>query len=147
MPQDIQNLANDVELKLSGVERGYAERYTTAGPVNSGAGWVTVSGLSITFTLAIARRMTIMFQGQCTSNVAGTVVGTRIYNATTTFFTPTTKYIPLANFGEGLAIAHRESLGAGTHTFHIQQCQFGGSGGAYLTADKSCQWGLEFAAP
>lgn len=137
IPVDFQNLANDVDSNMPRGEIAYGERFTTAGPASNGAGWVTVSQLQVSVTLASARKVKVTMQGQATSNVAGTTVGTRIINLTTSDYTAITTYIQTANGGEGIAITLRQSLAAGSYSFAIQQCWFGGGGGAYLTADRS----------
>lgn len=130
---DIAKLASDVDLIKPRGELGYSARYTQAGPVSTS--WVTVSGMSVTFTIATARKILATLDLQVTSNVAGTVVGAAIYNVTTTQRKAKTVSVTTANSGESLTIVTRTILAAGTYNFVAQQGHFGGAGGAYFTAD------------
>lgn len=135
VPADIQALAVAIETKFPRGKIGYALRSTQAGPVASGSGWVNVSGLGVTVTLQTARTLQCIFQAQATSDVAGTIVGARIWNSTSSGGKGVTTPIAVANFGQPVAVILNTTLPAGTYVFNIQLAQFGGSGGAYFTVD------------
>lgn len=134
VPNDLQALAVAIETKFPRGQIGQAIRTTQSGPVAAGAGFVTVAGLSVTVTLQTARILRLQFVGQVTSDVVGTIVAVRIWNRTTSGGTEQTVQIPVANYGFPMPHMIPTSLPAGTYTFDIQLAQFGGSGGAYLTA-------------
>jgi hypothetical protein len=134
VPNDIQALAVAMETKFPRGIIGYALRTTQAGPVTSGAGYVTVSGLSITVTLQSSRTLMLNFVGQATSDQAATTVGARIWNRTTSGGSEQTTVVPTANFGMPLPHMIITNLPSGTYTFDIQLAWYGGSGAAYLTA-------------
>lgn len=115
---------------------GVVARLSEAGPTSAGAGWQTVSGLSITFTIPSRRSIRMTFDLSATSNVAGTSVGAGILNTTNNIRKGKTSTISTANFGESMTVVEEQALDAGTYTIVAQQAQFGGSGGAFFTADK-----------
>lgn len=135
VPYWLQQLAEAVEQKLPRGRVGYGIRTSQAGPVASGAGWVTVASLGATVTLATARKLKIEVAAQATSNLAGTVVGIRIRNATNggTGGDQTVR-IPVDNYGEPIGSVVYDSQPAGTYTYQVQLAWFSGPGSAYLTA-------------
>lgn len=136
VPQDMQNLAQQVELKMPrGRLPGFPlVRSSQAGPITSSAGLVVVSGLTATITLSTARKLDLIFAGQATSQTVGTIVGIQIWNATTAGGVAQTVQIPVANYGQPLAVFVSDTLAAGTYTYNIRLYQSGGTGDAYLTA-------------
>lgn len=134
----LQRLAEAVEAKVPRGRYGHATRTQQAGPVAANAGWVDVAGLSYTVTLTTPRKLRVTVNAQATSDVAGTRVGVRIRNATTGGTTgEQTVSIPYANQGEPLPTSAPLTEAAGTHTFTVQLAHFGGTGGAFLTAQPA----------
>lgn len=136
VPQDMQLLAQQLELKMPrGRLPGFPlVRSSQAGPVTAANGSTAVAGLSTTITLSTARKLDVMFAGQATSNIAGTIVGVQIWNATASGGVAQTVQIPVANYGQPIAVTVCDTLAAGTYTYQIRLYQSGGTGDAYLTA-------------
>lgn len=134
VPTDMQALAEQIETKMPRGRLTTAIRSSQAGPVAASAGWVAITGLTQSLTLATARKLDLIFVGQVTSNLAGTIVGCRIWNATTSGGIEQTTQIPVDNYGMPMPIFVSDVLAAGTYTFQVQMRQYGGPGDAFLTA-------------
>lgn len=119
-----------------GIVAAPAARLTQAGPVAQAAGWVTVEGLSATFTIPSRRSIKMTFDAEATSNVAGTLVGAGVYNTANQQGKHKTVTIGVANNGEPITVIDEQSLNAGSYTVVVRHAWFGGGGSAYLTAQK-----------
>lgn len=135
VPYWMQQLAASIELKMPRGRLARGIRTAQAGPVAAGAGWVDVASLSASVTIATARELDVFVFAQATSDQAGTSVGIRVRNVTTGGVDgEQTVTIPVANQGAPLATFIAPVENAGTHQYRVQIAQFGGPGGAYLTA-------------
>lgn len=138
VPYWLQQLAEAIEAKMPRGRIASAVIFAQRGPVASGAGYVGVAGLSATFTLATARKITALVFTQATSDKAGTVVGIRVKNTVNGGASGgQTTQIPIDNYGQPLPTIVADTLPAGTWTYQVELAQFGGPGGAFLTAQPA----------
>ena len=139
VPKWMRDLAVAIELKMPRGQLAYARRTAQAGPIQPQQSAIAIAGLSLTVTLATARKLKVTFMAQATSNVAGTIVGIGLQNRNTGELNVNTVQIPVANYGTPIPNMHVTSLPAGSYTFDVMHFNYSlpGFGGSYLTSDPA----------